>query len=422
MTAWGDRWTAGDAGPPAIVRHTACGHATHVEPHCAHCGEPHARDRRQIEPGPGFVPARRRRRRRRPEASTAGAAVLAARRATSAWPASGRRSSVTAAMAASDGRHPAARHLRGHQGRLRRLARPHRDHARLRRHHRLRQRRVPAAARLAGRRVRRAHDGRGRVLGAPRAPRGDARGARRARASSPTSSRRSRRTAASAGSCSSSISHFELDGEPCLIGHIHDITERRLLEERLRESEERFRQVTETFQQGFLLREVDPPAVLYASPAIARIFGVDLDVIYRDPRALAEPRASRRPRARSPRSATTMTEATDFEYRIVRPDGETRWVRTRAEPVRMQGRPGDADRRRQRGHHGRARAARRAARERAALPPARGVLDRRHRPPLGATGASSTSRRRAPRSTATSPTRWSGATAGSSSIPTTSRP
>ncbi len=28
-----------------------------------------------------------------------------------------------------------------------------------------------------------------------------------------------------------------------------------------------------------------------------------------------------------------MTDATDFEYRIVRPDGETRWVRTRAEPV-----------------------------------------------------------------------------------------
>ena len=57
MTAWGDRWTAGDAGPPAIVRHTACGHATHVEPHCAHCGEPmHATDV-QIEPGPGSMPA-----------------------------------------------------------------------------------------------------------------------------------------------------------------------------------------------------------------------------------------------------------------------------------------------------------------------------------------------------------------------------
>jgi PAS domain S-box-containing protein len=42
-----------------------------------------------------------------------------------------------------------------------------------------------------------------------------------------------------------SISSVELDGEPCLIGHIHDITERRRLEEQLRESEDRFRQITE---------------------------------------------------------------------------------------------------------------------------------------------------------------------------------
>ena len=95
-----------------------------------------------------------------------------------------------------------------------------------------------------------------------------------------------------------SISSIDLDGVPCLIGHIHDITERRRLEEQLRESEERFRQVTETFQQGFLLRETDPARVLYASPAVARIFGVDLDDVYRDPRALAGADPSRRPRER----------------------------------------------------------------------------------------------------------------------------
>ena len=31
-----------------------------------------------------------------------------------------------------------------------------------------------------------------------------------------------------------------------------------------------------------------------------------------------------------------MSHATDFEFRIVRPDGETRWVRTRAEPVTIE--------------------------------------------------------------------------------------
>jgi DNA-binding HxlR family transcriptional regulator len=54
ITAWGDRWTAGEAGPPAHIRHDACGHLTHAEIRCAHCGEPlHATDV-HFEPGPGL--------------------------------------------------------------------------------------------------------------------------------------------------------------------------------------------------------------------------------------------------------------------------------------------------------------------------------------------------------------------------------
>jgi DNA-binding HxlR family transcriptional regulator len=54
MVGWGDRWTAGPAGPPALYRHRACGRITHVEPHCAVCGElMHSTDV-DVEPGPGF--------------------------------------------------------------------------------------------------------------------------------------------------------------------------------------------------------------------------------------------------------------------------------------------------------------------------------------------------------------------------------
>ena len=53
MVAWGDRWTAGAAGPPALYRHRSCGRITHVVPHCAVCGEEmHATDV-DVEPGPG---------------------------------------------------------------------------------------------------------------------------------------------------------------------------------------------------------------------------------------------------------------------------------------------------------------------------------------------------------------------------------
>ena len=53
MVKWGDTWLAGEAGPPALYRHHACGQISSVEPHCAHCGEVmHASDV-DVEPGPG---------------------------------------------------------------------------------------------------------------------------------------------------------------------------------------------------------------------------------------------------------------------------------------------------------------------------------------------------------------------------------
>jgi DNA-binding HxlR family transcriptional regulator len=55
MVAWGDRWTAGEAGPPVLYRHHACGQITHAEPHCAVCGERlHSTDV-NVEPGPGLA-------------------------------------------------------------------------------------------------------------------------------------------------------------------------------------------------------------------------------------------------------------------------------------------------------------------------------------------------------------------------------
>ena len=57
MVAWGDRWTAGDAGPPVLYRHRACGRITHVEPRCAACGEVLRSGDVDVEPGPGLAAA-----------------------------------------------------------------------------------------------------------------------------------------------------------------------------------------------------------------------------------------------------------------------------------------------------------------------------------------------------------------------------
>ena len=54
MAQWGDRWTAGAAGPPALRRHRACGSVTQIELRCADCGEIVTSSDVAVEPGPGM--------------------------------------------------------------------------------------------------------------------------------------------------------------------------------------------------------------------------------------------------------------------------------------------------------------------------------------------------------------------------------
>jgi DNA-binding HxlR family transcriptional regulator len=53
MVAWGDKWLAGQAGPPVLYRHHACGEISRPELRCAHCGEPMHPGDIDLLPGPG---------------------------------------------------------------------------------------------------------------------------------------------------------------------------------------------------------------------------------------------------------------------------------------------------------------------------------------------------------------------------------
>ncbi|WP_329004462.1 helix-turn-helix transcriptional regulator [Kribbella sp. NBC_00709] len=53
MVAWGDKWLAGEAGPPVLYRHHACGEISHVELSCSHCGKPMHGNDIDVLPGPG---------------------------------------------------------------------------------------------------------------------------------------------------------------------------------------------------------------------------------------------------------------------------------------------------------------------------------------------------------------------------------
>jgi DNA-binding HxlR family transcriptional regulator len=53
MAGWGDRWLAGEAGPPVLRRHHACGENSHAELRCGHCGESIGANTVDLLPGPG---------------------------------------------------------------------------------------------------------------------------------------------------------------------------------------------------------------------------------------------------------------------------------------------------------------------------------------------------------------------------------
>lgn len=53
MVGWGDKWLAGEAGPPVLYRHHNCGQISSVDLRCTQCGGPmHAGDV-EIVAGPG---------------------------------------------------------------------------------------------------------------------------------------------------------------------------------------------------------------------------------------------------------------------------------------------------------------------------------------------------------------------------------
>jgi two-component system cell cycle sensor histidine kinase/response regulator CckA len=102
-----------------------------------------------------------------------------------------------------------------------------------------------------------------------------------------------------------------------------------------RESEERFRELAETIQEVFWITDPNKNRMLYISPAYEKIWGRTGQTLYDSPRNWIEA-IHPEDRERVLDAATTrQTEGTyDEEYRIIRPDGEIRWIKDRAFPVR----------------------------------------------------------------------------------------
>ncbi|MGC9357231.1 MAG: PAS domain S-box protein [Anaerolineae bacterium] len=100
----------------------------------------------------------------------------------------------------------------------------------------------------------------------------------------------------------------------------------------LRESEERFRQVTENIDEVLWLVEPDTGRMLYLNPAYETIWGIPLQEA---PEYMDGILVNVHPedQDRIPADLMTVWEGQEAEFRILRPDGQVRWLRTRAFPI-----------------------------------------------------------------------------------------
>ncbi len=128
----------------------------------------------------------------------------------------------------------------------------------------------------------------------------------------------------------------EADGLPRrMTGLVRDITERHEAQIALQQSEMRLRQITETITDSFWLLTLDNSTPFYVSPGFELIFGRRceeargnavgwLEAIHPDDRQ----------RMSTEFSAMLNGAPLDTEYRIVRPDGDVRWVHDKGRSVR----------------------------------------------------------------------------------------
>jgi PAS domain S-box-containing protein len=128
----------------------------------------------------------------------------------------------------------------------------------------------------------------------------------------------------------------EFAGEQVIgvLGMARDITQRKLAEQALRDSEERFRQVVEHIQEVFWMSDPTKDIMLYISPGYEQIWGRTCESLYGAPRSwLDSIYADDQPQIIQASQAKQTGGSYDEEYRIVRPDGSIRWIHDRAFPI-----------------------------------------------------------------------------------------
>src|SRR5690606_31981150 len=120
-----------------------------------------------------------------------------------------------------------------------------------------------------------------------------------------------------------------------LLASINALLRLHRAQHRLAESEERFRQMAENIDDIFWIFSPPRNSLLYVSPAYETLWGTSVEALRRDFMCwLDRVHQHDRPRVATAFQHLLQYQPDDVEYRVVRADGTTHWVRDRGFPVR----------------------------------------------------------------------------------------
>ena len=133
------------------------------------------------------------------------------------------------------------------------------------------------------------------------------------------------------------VSRFLINSQPYVLIEHTNITGRKLAEQVLQNSEERFRQLAENVREVFWMMPPAADQILYVSPAYEEVWGRTCASLYRNPMSWTETiHPDDQEIAHRKFERQTAGERVDSEYRIRTPDGQEKWIRDQAFPVRDQ--------------------------------------------------------------------------------------